>query len=97
VNPTTARPRIPLRSALRSYWPWLAGLVVASALVFLLPDTAAHWNCLIAIFLAAAFLAACPCLFLDAPYTFWVFACALWLSLGLVIPVVRAVIVALAS
>jgi hypothetical protein len=97
MNPTTARRRMPLRGALRSYWPWLTGLVVASALVFLLPDTAAHWNFLVAIFLAAAFLAACPCLFLDAPYTFWVFASALWLSLGLVIPIVKAVIVALVT
>ncbi len=97
MKPTTSRQRIPLRSALKSYWPWLTGLVVASALVFLLPDTAAHWNSLVAIFLAAAFLAACPCLFLDAPYTFWVFACALWLSLGLVIPIVKAAIVALTS
>ena len=86
-NPT---PRLPLREALRVYWPWLLGLVVAAAITFFIPNPREHFSVIAVFFFCGAFMAAYPWLRLNAPYSFWVFAGVLWLILGLVFPAVAA-------
>jgi hypothetical protein len=70
----------------------MSGLVVCSGVIFLVPGAAAHFQWIAVLFLASALAAAWPWLRKDAPYTFWVFACGLWLCLGLVFPALGALL-----
>jgi hypothetical protein len=72
------RPRVPLRSALRTYWPFLAVLLLTSAMIFTYLGAKEHASLMTAIFFVGAFVAMVPWLFFDAPYSFWVVACVLW-------------------
>ncbi len=62
------RSRVPLRSALRKYWPCLAVLFMASAANFAYPGAKEHPSLLAAAFFVGAFVAMVPWLFFDAPY-----------------------------
>jgi hypothetical protein len=72
------RTRLPLRQALRSYWPWLAILLFASAVIFAFPGSKVHPQLMGAVFFVGIFAAMIPWLIFDAPYSFWIVACVLW-------------------
>ncbi len=92
MNRNTARSaRLPLTTALSVYWPWLCGLVIASALIFLVPPVSSNPIALVAVFFAGVLPALWPCLFKDAPYTFWIVAGLLWFCLGLLFPLLKAI------
>jgi hypothetical protein len=72
------RPRLTLRAALRSYWPWLAVQLFASAVIFTFPGFREHPSSMGVAFFVGLFAAMIPYLFFDAPYSFWMLACLLW-------------------
>jgi hypothetical protein len=80
-----------LKTALRTYWLWLSGLVVSGCIVFFAPNLQHYFFAVAAIFIAGALMAAWPCIKYDAPYSFWAVACALWFS----VPFVLALLVAI--
>jgi hypothetical protein len=82
--------RLPLKMALRAYWPWLGGIVIAAALIFLVPPVSSNDTAVLVVFSAGVLPAMWPCLVKDAPYTFWIVACVLWFCLGLLLPVLKA-------
>jgi len=82
--------RLPLKTALRVYWPWLSGLVIAAALIFLVPPVSSHHTAMLVVFFAGALPAMWPSLAKDAPYSFWMVACVLWFCLGLFFTVLKA-------
>lgn len=82
-----SRQRIPLSAALKAYWPWLSGLVSLSMALALIPDVyiVPAWLIMVAFF-GSAFAAAWPWLRLDAPYSFWIVACFIWVGIfGLIV------------
>lgn len=80
------RCRLPFGIAVRQYWPWLVGITLFGPAVFILsqlgevPDTL-----LFVAFFAVSGLAMYPCLFRDAPYTFWLLACVLYVGPGMLV------------
>lgn len=77
------KPRLPLKRALRRYWPWLACLVASGVVIFLVPGV--RWPLEAPLFLVGAFVALWPVLKLDAPYSFWVVGCVLYFFVPFVI------------
>jgi hypothetical protein len=91
------RTRLPLRVALRSYWPWLAALLFASAVIFAFPGAQQHPSLMAAVFFVGAFAAMIPWLFLDAPYSFWIVACVLWFCSPFIFAIVSVLFRAIAG
>src|SRR6185437_6936514 len=85
-------PRLPFKAALKAYWPWLLPLVLCSAVIFFVPDSTAHLPLVALLFLVSAVCAGWPWLRYDAPSTFWFFATGLWLSTGLIFPLVAGLL-----
>lgn len=81
-------PRRSLEAALKAYWPWLLPLVVCSAVIFFVPDSNDHFQLVALLFLVSAVSACWPWLRYDAPYTFFFLGTCLWLSTGLIFPLV---------
>lgn len=90
-------PRLTLRAALERYWPWLVPLLLCSAVIFFVPNAAAHFLLVSVLFVVSAVSAGWPWLRRDAPYSFCFVAVVLWLCSGLVFPIVGAVVSALAD
>lgn len=90
-------PRLPLRGALKAYWPWLLPLIICSAVIFFVPNAAVHSLLVSVLFVVSAASAGWPWLRRDAPYSFCFVAVVLWLCSGLVFPIVGAVVRALAG
>ena len=71
-------PRVGLREALRTYWPFLIGLPIFQLLIVFVP-TVRNNEVLFGIFFLGAILPAMwPLFFGNAPFSFWVVACAYW-------------------
>jgi hypothetical protein len=74
------------------YWPWLSGLVVASLVDFVVPGVSNHFQFGALVFFAGALMAMWPWLRLNAPYSFWIFACLLWFCLPFVYALIAAIV-----
>jgi len=92
MNSRNSKLRLPLRTALKLYWPWLSGVVVAGILIFCVPAVSANHTAVLGVFLAGLLPAMWPSLAKDAPYSFWVVACVLWFCLGLILPVLKSLL-----
>jgi hypothetical protein len=90
--PPLRRPRLPLRAALRAYWPWFSGLVFSSALLSFWPGAVSHFQLVAIVFLASALMAGWPWLFRDAPYSFWIVGCVGWFLSPVVFAVVAVLV-----
>ena len=85
-------PRLPLKAALKAYWPWLLPLVLCSAVIFFVPNASAHFELVSLLFVVSAGSAAWPWIKHDAPYSFWMFGVGLWFCSGLVFPLIAALV-----
>jgi len=85
-------PRLPLKAALKVYWPWMLPLVLCSAVIFFVPNAAAHFLVVSVLFVVSAASAAWPWFRHDAPYSFWMVAVGLWLCTGLIFPVIAGLV-----
>ena len=83
-------PRLPLKAALKAYWPWVVPLVLCSAVIFFVPNSTAHPLLVSVLFFLSAASAGWPWLRHDAPYSFWMVAVGLWFCTGLVFPLLAA-------
>ena len=88
-------PRLPLNTALKKYWPWILPLILCSAVIFFVPNSAAHPYLITVLFFAGGISAGWPWVRYDAPYTFWIVACVLWFCSGLLFPIVGGVVAGL--
>ena len=92
IFPRHSGPRLPLKAALKAYWPWLLPLVLCSAILFFVPNAAAHFLVVGLVFVVSAASAAWPRFRYDAPYSFWMAAVGLWLCTGLIFPVIAEIV-----
>ena len=83
---------MPLKAALKKYWPWLLPLILCSAVIFFVPNSATHVRLIATLFSVSAASAGWPWVRYDAPYSFWIFACVLWFCSGLVFPIVGGLV-----
>ena len=72
------KPRLPFTQALKVYWLYLVGLAAFHFMIVFAPALVEHRGVLMGTFFAVASSAMWPCLFRDAPYSFWIFACIYW-------------------
>jgi hypothetical protein len=76
-----AQPKLELSTALRRFWPNLIGLAVLPSLISLGEKRfGIPFSAFLLPFFAAFLLAAWPCLKRNAPYTFWIVACGVWMA-----------------
>ena len=71
-------PRLRLRQALRTYWPFLIGLPIFQFLIVFSPTVRNNDVLFGILFLSAILPAMWPSSFGNAPYSFWVAACVYW-------------------
>jgi hypothetical protein len=71
-------PKLRLREALRTYWPFLIGLPVFQFLIVFVPPVRNNEWLFGILFLGAILPAMWPLFFGNAPFSFWVAACAYW-------------------
>ena len=87
----SARPKMPLRQALRKYWPFLLGISAFHVLMVFVPAVSNNWPLVQVLFFVAVLPAMWPSLFGSAPYSFWVVATLYWFF-GYILLVVFAVL-----
>ena len=92
-----AKPRMPFGQALRKYWPFLLGQVAFHFLIIFYPVVIEQQAVLIVLFFLVTFSAMWPCLFRDAPYSFWIFACVYWVVGAVLVLLLRIALMALAG
>ena len=71
-------PRLGLRQALQTYWPFLIGLAIFQFLIVFVPSVRNSGVLFGVLFLSAVFSAMWPVFCGNAPFSFWVFACGYW-------------------
>ena len=69
---------MPLKSALRRYWPFLLGITAFHILVVFFPAVSNNWNLVAVLFFVAVIPAMWPSTFGSAPYSFWAIASLYW-------------------
>jgi hypothetical protein len=67
-------------------------LVLCSAVIFFVPNAAAHSVIVSSLFLTGALSAGWPWVRYDAPYSFWMVAVCLWFCTGLLFPVIAGLL-----
>ena len=73
-----AKARLPLRTALRCYWPFLLGITSFHILVVFDSAISTNQTLLLILFFVAILPAMWPYLFASAPYSFWAVAALYW-------------------
>jgi hypothetical protein len=91
----TDKSRLPFGQAFRRYWPFLSGLVLFHFLIVFFPVVIDPPAVMIVLFFGVAFAAMWPCLFLNAPYTFWIFACVYWVLGALLMGLLKVTLMTL--
>jgi hypothetical protein len=74
----SASPRLPLRPALRRYWPCLLGITAFHIAVVFVPGVSTAPGLMQGLFFVAVLPAMWPFLFGSAAYSFWVAATLYW-------------------
>ncbi len=72
-------PRVPLRQALQTYWPFLIGLPIFQFLIVFVPTVRNSEVLFGFLFFSAILTAMWPLFYGNAPFSFWVVACVYWL------------------
>jgi hypothetical protein len=78
ISRRRTNPRLRLRQALQTYWPFLIGLPIFQLLIVFVPIVRNNDVLFGILFLSAILPAMWPLFFGDAPFSFWVAACAYW-------------------
>jgi hypothetical protein len=87
----SASPRLPLRPALKRYWPCLLGITAFHVLNVFVPGVSSNSGLMQVLFFAAVLPAMWPLIFGSAAYSFWV-AAALYWFFGYILTVVFKVV-----
>jgi len=74
----TAKPRLPLRAAVRRYWPCLLGITAFHLVVVFVPGASTNVGLIQVLFFAALLPPMWPPIFRSAAYSFWVLAVLYW-------------------
>jgi hypothetical protein len=83
---------MPLRPALRRYWPWLLGITAFHVLDVFVPSVSANSTLMQVLFFLAALPAMWPLIFGLAPYSFWVVAALYWVLGFVLMGILRALL-----
>jgi hypothetical protein len=87
-----SKTRLPLRTAMRLYWPFLLGITAFQILVIFVPPVSENRVVVSALFFMATLPAMYPYLFRNAPFSFWTVACLYWFF-GYILMIIAKVVI----